>query len=233
MRVLLIESDDAVAQSIERMLKSESFNVYTTDLGDEGIDLAKMYDYDIVLLETNLPDMSGYDVIKRLRVSKVRTPILILSSLMGVEDKVRGLDLGADDYMTKPFHKDELVARIYAIVRRAKGHAQSVIQIGDLVVDLDNKQVEIHDTRVSLTRMEYSVLELLALRKGVVLTREMLLEHLYGGMDEPALRIIDTHMCRIRKKLAEASGGYHFVDTVWGRGFVLREPKMADERVLA
>ena len=143
MRVLLIEDDSATAQSIELMLKSESFNVYTTDLGEEGVDLGKLYDYDIILLDLNLPDMSGFEVLRSLRVSKVKTPILILSGLAGIEDKVSGLGFGADDYMTKPFHKDELVARIHAIVRRSKGHAQSVIQTGDLVVNLDTKTVEV------------------------------------------------------------------------------------------
>ena len=104
MRVLLIEDDSAVAQSIELMLKSESFNVYTTDLGEEGVDLGKLYDYDIILLDLNLPDMSGYDVLKQLRVSKIKTPILILSGLAGIEDKVKGLGVGADDNKTKPFH---------------------------------------------------------------------------------------------------------------------------------
>ena len=121
------------------MLKSESFNVYTTDLGEEGVDLGKLYDYDIILLDLNLPDMSGFEVLRSLRVSKVKTPILILSGLAGIEDKVKGLGFGADDYMTKPFHKDELIARIHAIVRRSKGHAQSVIDTGDLVVNLDSK----------------------------------------------------------------------------------------------
>src|ERR1700749_2413968 len=123
MRVLLIEDDSSTAQSIELMLKSESFNVYTTDLGEEGIDLGKIYDYDIIILDLNLPDMSGFEVLRSLRVSKVKAAILILTGLSGIEDKVRGLGFGADDYMTKPFHKDELVARIHAIVRRSKGHA--------------------------------------------------------------------------------------------------------------
>jgi len=192
MRVLLIEDDSAVAQSIELMLKSESFNVYTTDLGEEGVDLGKLYDYDIILLDLNLPDMSGYDVLKQLRVSKIKTPILILSGLAGIEDKVKGLGVGADDYMTKPFHKDELVARIHAIVRRSKGHAQSVIQTGDLVVNLDTKTVEVGGQRVHLTGKEYQMLELLSLRKGTTLTKEMFLNHLYGGMDEPELKIIDV-----------------------------------------
>ena len=166
MRVLLIEDDSATAQSIELMLKSESFNVYTTDLGEEGIDLGKIYDYDIILLDLNLPDMSGFEVLRSLRVSKVKTPILILSGLAGIEDKVRGLGFGADDYMTKPFHKDEVVARIHAIVRRSKGHAQSVINTGDLCVNLDTKTVEVNSARVHLTGKEYQMLELLSLRKG-------------------------------------------------------------------
>ncbi len=188
MRVLLIEDDGATAKSIELMLKSESFNVYTTDLGEEGVDLGKLYDYDIILLDLNLPDMSGYEVLRSLRVAKIKTPILILSGLAGIEDKVRGLGFGADDYMTKPFHKDELIARIHAIVRRSKGHAQSVINTGDLVVNLDTKTVEVNGARVHLTGKEYQMLELLSLRKGTTLTKEMFLNHLYGGMDEPELK---------------------------------------------
>ena len=224
MRVLLIEDDSATAQSIELMLKSEGFNVYTTDLGEEGIDLGKVYDYDIILLDLNLPDMSGFEVLRSLRVSKVKTPILILSGLPGIEDKVRGLGFGADDYMTKPFHRDELVARIHAIVRRSKGHAQSVIQTGDLVVRLDTKTVEVNGTRVHLTRKEYQMLELLSLRKGTTLTKEMFLNHLYGGVDEPELKIIDVFVCKLRKKLVGATGGDSYIETIWGRGYMLRDP---------
>jgi two-component system cell cycle response regulator CtrA len=233
MRVLLIEDDSATAQSIELMLKSENFNVYTTDLGEEGIDLGKLYDYDIILLDLNLPDMSGYEVLRTLRVAKVKTPILILSGLAGIEDKVKGLGFGADDYLTKPFHKDELVARIHAIVRRSKGHAQSVITTGDLVVNLDQKTVEVGGARVHLTGKEYQMLELLSLRKGTTLTKEMFLNHLYGGMDEPELKIIDVFICKLRKKLANASDGRNYIETVWGRGYVLREPNEADERITA
>jgi two-component system, cell cycle response regulator CtrA len=224
MRVLIIEDDSAMAQSIELMLKSDSFNVYTTDLGEEGIDLGKLYDYDIILLDLNLPDMSGFEVLRSLRVSKVETPTLILSGLAGIEDKVRGFGCGADDYMTKPFHKEELVARIHAIVRRSEGHAQSLVQSGDLVVNLDRKTVEVNGARVHLTGKEYQMLELLALRKGMTLTKEMFLNHLYGGMDEPELKIIDVFMCKLRRKLAAASGGKNYVETMWGRGYVLRDP---------
>ena len=223
MRVLLIEDDASVAQSIELMLKSESFNTYTTDLGEEGIDLGKLYDYDIILLDLTLPDISGYEVLRSLRASKIKTPILILSGMAGIEDKVKGLGFGADDYLTKPFHKDELVARIQAIVRRSKGHAQSVITTGDLVVNLDEKTTLIAGHRVHLTGKEYQILELLALRKGTTLTKEMFLNHLYGGMDEPELKIIDVFVCKLRKKLANASGGKNYIETVWGRGYALRE----------
>ena len=233
MRVLLIEDDSATAQSIELMLKSENFNTYTTDLGEEGVDLGKIYDYDIILLDLNLPDMSGFEVLRSLRVSKVKTPILILSGLAGIEDKVRGLGFGADDYMTKPFHKDELVARIHAIVRRSKGHAQSVINTGDLCVNLDTKTVEVDSNRVHLTGKEYAMLELLSLRKGTTLTKEMFLNHLYGGMDEPELKIIDVFICKLRKKLANASSGKNYIETVWGRGYVLREPHDIEERIPA
>ena len=231
MRVLVIEDDISTAQSIELMLKSESFNVYTTDLGEEGIDLGKVYDYDIILLDLNLPDMSGFEVLRSLRVSKVKTPTLILSGIAGIEDKVKGFGFGADDYMTKPFHKDELVARIHAIVRRSKGHAQSVVQTGDLVVNLDTKTVEVNGQAAHLTGKEYQMLELLSLRKGTTVSKEMFLSNLYSGMDEPEIKIIDVFICKLRKKLVNASGGKNYIETVWGRGYVLRHP--TDEEAVA
>ncbi|MEL6236795.1 MAG: response regulator transcription factor [Pseudomonadota bacterium] len=224
MRVLLVEDDPATSRSIEMMLSKANLNVYTTDLGEEGIDLARLYDYDLILLDLNLPDMTGYEVLRQLRVSKVSTPILILSGLDDTENKIKGLGIGADDYMTKPFNSDELVARIHAIVRRSKGHAQSIIQTGKVRVNLDAKTVDVDGKPVPLTGKEYQMFELLSLRKGTTLTKEMFLNHLYGGMDEPELKIIDVFICKLRKKLATATEGENYIETVWGRGYVLRDP---------
>lgn len=223
MRVLLIEDDHTVSRSIELMLSSEGFNVFSTDLGEEGVDLGKLYDYDIIILDLNLPDMHGYDVLRQLRANKIETPILILSGLSEMENKVKGLGFGADDYLTKPFHKEELVARIQAIIRRSKGHAQSVIHSGRLAVNLDSKTVEVDGTHVHLTGKEYAMLELMALRKGSTLTKEVFLNHLYGGIDEPELKIIDVFICKLRKKLSTAMKGENPIETVWGRGYVLRD----------
>jgi two-component system, cell cycle response regulator CtrA len=233
MRVLLIEDDSSIAQSIELMLKTECFDVYTTDLGEDGVDLGKLYDYDIILLDLNLPDMSGFEVLRSLRVSKVKTPILILSGVAAIEHKVKGLGCGADDYMTKPFHKTELIARIHAIVRRSQGHAQAVVQTGDLTVNVDAKTVHIKQVRVNLTGKEYQMLELLSLRRGTTITKEMFLSQLYGGMDEPEIKIIDVFMCKVRKKLAEASNGKDYIETVWGRGYLLREPEAVKAKMSA
>jgi two-component system, cell cycle response regulator CtrA len=225
-RVLLVEDDAGVAQSIELMLRVEGFYVYRTDLGEEGVDLGKIYDYDIILLDLNLPDISGYDVLRSLRSARVTTPVLILSGLASIEDKIKGLRLGADDFLAKPFHKDELVARIHALVRRSKGHAESVIAVGNLVVNLEARSVELDGQTLRLTGKEYQILALLALRQGSTLTKEMFLNHLYGDLDEPEVKIIDVFICKLRKKLANASGGLHYIETVWGRGYALREPIM-------
>lgn len=223
MRALLIEDDTATSRSIELILNAEGISNYTTDLGEEGLDLGKLYDYDIIILDLNLPDMHGYEVLKKLRLSKVDTPILILSGMVEPNNKVKGLTFGADDYLTKPFNKEELIARIHAIVRRSQGHSESIIRTGTLSVNLDTKTVEMGGKRVHLTGKEYSMLELLSLRKGTTLTKEMFLNHLYGGMDEPELKIIDVFICKLRKKLAALNDGIHYIETVWGRGYVLRD----------
>jgi two-component system, cell cycle response regulator CtrA len=229
MRVLLVEDDPTTSRSIELMLTHANLNVYATDLGEEGVDLAKLYDYDLILLDLALPDMHGHDVLRQLRLAKVETPILILSGSDDTESKIKGFGFGADDYLTKPFHREELVARIHAIIRRSKGHAQSVIRTGKIAVNLDAKTVEAEGQAVHLTGKEYQMLELLSLRKGTTLTKEMFLNHLYGGMDEPELKIIDVFICKLRKKLSVATEGDNYIETVWGRGYVLRDPEPARE----
>ena len=233
MRILLIEDDSATAQSIELMLKSENFNVYVTDLGEEGIDLGKLYDYDIILLDLNLPDMSGYEVLRSLRVTKIKTPILILSGMAGDRRQGEGASASARTIIsTKPFHKDELVARIHAMVRRSNGHGHSVIRTGD---PRRSRREDRGSRRLprSSDRQRIRMLEMLWLRKGMTLTKEMFLNHLYGGRDEPELKIIDVFVCKLRKKLASAWRGRNYIETVWGRGYVLREPSPADERITA
>ncbi len=235
MRILLVEDDPTTSKSIEMMLSHANLNVYSTDLGEEGIDLAKLYDYDLILLDLNLPDMTGHEVLRQLRLARVETPILILSGADDTENKLKGFGFGADDYLTKPFHREELVARIHAIIRRSKGHAQSIIKTGTISVNLDAKTVDVDGRPVHLTGKEYQMLELLSLRKGTTLTKEMFLNHLYGGMDEPELKIIDVFICKLRKKLSEATGGDNHIETVWGRGYVLRDPQpeIATEEIAA
>ena len=235
MRVLLVEDDSSTAKSIEMMLRSDGYVIDVTDLGEDGLEIGKLYDYDIIILDLMLPDIDGYEVLRRLRAARVHTPVLILSGLTELDNKVKGLGFGADDYLTKPFHKRELIARIHAIVRRSKGHSDSVIQTGKLAVNLDARTVEVDKQPLHLTGKEYGILELLSLRKGTTLTKEMFLNHLYGGMDEPELKIIDVFVCKLRKKLAAATGGMNYIETVWGRGYVLRDPvpELEDEPLQA
>ncbi len=229
MRVLLVEDDLATAQSLQLILESEGMVVDSTDLGEDGLEIGKLYDYDIIVLDLVLPDIDGIEVLRRLRDARVDTPVLILSGLTEAENKVKGLGSGADDYLTKPFDKAELMARIQAIVRRSKGHSQSIISTGRMAVNLDAHTVEVDGAPIHLTGKEYGILELLSLRKGTTLTKEMFLNHLYGGMDEPELKIIDVFICKLRKKLNNATDGENYIETIWGRGYVLRDSEAANE----
>lgn len=231
MRVLLIEDDQSTAKSIELMLKSDGYVVDTTDMGEDGLEIGKLYEYDIIILDLMLPDLDGYEVLKRLRAAKVETPILILSGLSELDSKLKGLGFGADDYLTKPFDKRELMARLQAIVRRSKGHSQSIIKTGPVTVNLDARTVEVDGKQLHLTSKEYGIIELLSLRKGSTLTKEMFLNHLYGGMDEPEVKIIDVFICKLRKKIEKISAdGGDCIETVWGRGYVLRDPNGAAQK---
>ena len=234
MRVLLVEDDAVMADSVRMMLESEGMVIDVAEHGEDGLEIGKLYDYDIIILDLMLPDMDGIEVLRRLRDSRVKTPVLILSGLTESENKVKGLGTGADDYLTKPFDKAELLARIQAIVRRSKGHSQSVIRTGRMTINLDAHTVEVDDKPVHLTGKEYGILELLSLRKGSTLNKEIFLNHLYGGMDEPELKIIDVFICKLRKKLSTATGGDNYIETVWGQGYLLRDPvKEAPEKKAA
>jgi two-component system cell cycle response regulator CtrA len=223
MRVLLIEDDIIVARCVIPMLAASGAVVDHVDTGEEGLELVRHYDYDIVLLDLMLPDIEGLEVLRRMRVGRNDTPVLILSGLSRPQAKVKALGLGADDFITKPFDKAELLARIQAIVRRSKGFSQPSLRIGPLQLSLDSHEVLVDGKLVHLTGKEYAILELLVLRKGMVLTKEAFLNHLYGGKDEPEVKIIDVFMCKLRKKLAIA-GADNLIGTVWGRGYMIREP---------
>src|SRR5262245_14054754 len=227
MRVLLIEDHIAAAQAVELSLEAEGLDVDAVGRGKDGVELARRYDYGVILLDLTLPDISGFQVLRSLRLSRVKTPLLILSALAGTEHKVKALHAGADDYVTKPFQEDELVARIHALVRRAAGNAEPRVQVGGLTVDLQTGAVELAGVRLYLTDKEYRVLELLSLRKGRPVSKEMFLDHLYGGLDEPVPKIIDVFICKLRKKLAAVAPGAVYIAIERGRGYVLREPAAA------
>lgn len=227
MRVLLVDDDSALAKSLEMMLKSEGYVCDCTDLGEDGLEIGKLYDYDVIILDLMLPDIDGYEVLRRLRDARINTPVLILSGLSQRDQKVKGFSLGADDFLTKPFDRRELVARIQALVRRSKGHSEAVINTGELAIDLTKRSVEVNGRPLHLTGKEYSILELLSLRKGTTITKEMFLNHIYGGMDEPEAKIIDVFICKLRKKISDATGGENYIDTLWGRGYVMRAPNEA------
>ena len=224
MRVLIVEDDNATARTVEAILKADGFVCDTTDLGEDGLEIGKLYDYDLIILDILLPDIDGYEVLRRLRSAKIDTPTLMLSGLSEPDSKIKGFGIGADDYLTKPFDRRELVARVHAIIRRARGHSESVIRTGRLAVNLDTRTAEVNDQPLHLTGKEYQILELLSIRKGTTLTKEMFLNHLYGGIDEPEVKIIDVFICKLRKKLNMATGGDNYIETVWGRGYVLRDP---------
>lgn len=223
MRLLLIEDDTPTAKGIEALLKKEGLTVDTTNFGQYGLEVGKIYDYDGIILDLMLPDIDGKEVIKKLRSANVVTPVIILSGLSDSKDKVNCLDIGADDYITKPFDARELVARIQAVIRRSKGHSESIIKVGRMSVNLQSRRVEIDGKPLHLTGKEYAILELLCLRRGATLTKDMFLNHLYGGIDEPELKIIDVFVCKLRKKLMEVLDGECYIETIWGRGYTLKD----------
>ncbi|GBQ61421.1 two component response regulator CtrA [Ameyamaea chiangmaiensis NBRC 103196] len=227
MRILLVEDDFAAAGACTHVMRASGFTVDHVATGQEAVEMLKHYDYDIAVLELMLPDIEGYEVVRRVRVAKIDTPIVILSGLTRPQAKVRAFSVGADDYVTKPFDSSELVARMQAILRRSKGYSESCLRVGPLELSIDSREVTIKGQPIHLTGKEYAILELLVLRKGIVLTKDAFLNHLYGGMDEPEMKIIDVFVCKLRRKL-QAAGAKNLISTVWGRGYMLRD-QAADE----
>ncbi len=223
MRVLLIEDDNLTAKSIELVLAEEGIVCDIAQTGQEGVDLGMIYDYDIILLDLVLPGIDGYKVMEKLKAGKIKTPVFILSGLSSADKKIKALELGADDYLTKPFDKAELLARIKAIVRRSKGHCESTSQFGNFTINFDTRIIDANGSQVHLTNKEYAILELLAMRKGTVVTKEMFLNHLYNGVNDPSIKIVDVFICKIRQKLSKASRGINCIETVQGYGYMLKD----------
>jgi two-component system, cell cycle response regulator CtrA len=226
MRVLMIEDDVMSNRHLAQALRESGAVIDQMDSGEEALEMVRHYDYDIVLLDLMLTDMDGYEVVRRMRASRIDTPVLIMSALVRPQARVKAFAMGADDFITKPYDVSECVARMQAIVRRSKGYSQPVLRLGDVQLSLETREVSVAGRPVHLTGKEYSILELLVMRKGMVLTKDVFLNHLYGGMDEPEVKIIDVFICKLRKKLAEA-GAKDVIGTVWGRGYTVREASQA------
>ncbi|MDB5734362.1 MAG: ctrA [Alphaproteobacteria bacterium] len=221
MRVLLIENDQALKRRIEMILRGEDMCAEAVEEGEDGIECAHHFDYDVIVLDLTLPDISGFEVIQRLRRMRVATPIIVLSGADLLADRIKALNAGADDCMTKPFCKDELVARIRAMVRRSRGHSNSVISIGTINLNFCAKTVEAHGHRIPLSGKEYQILELLALRCGVTVSKETLISHIYVDGEGPESYTIGLFMYRLRKKLAAAGAASH-IETVRQQGYLIR-----------
>lgn len=219
-RLLLVEDDRLLAEALARSLELSGFVVYATAFGEDALDLADAYRFDLILLDLTLPDMPGRQVLQDLREIHRGIPVIILSGDADVGTKVEQLSGGADDYITKPFHPEELIARITALLRRAQEAAPTAIEVGPLTLDLVTHRALVEGEVVPLTGKEYACLEFLARKRGMTVTKEMFLRHLYAGRQEPEMKIIDVFICKIRRKLRE-SGAPRVIETVWGRGYMI------------
>ena len=206
------------------VLKSSGGAVDVVETGSEALELLRHYEYDIMVLDVMLPDMQGDDVLRTIRARRNALPVLVLSGLSGAEAKIRALGLGADDFISKPIDGAELVARLHAIIRRNHGVTQQVLRCGDLELNQDSREVNVGGRPVELSAKEFGTLELLLQRQGKAVRKEAFLGHLYGGPNEPGVRIIDVFVCHVRKKLAEA-GMPDLITTVTGFGYLIRAPR--------
>lgn len=222
MRILIAESDPGTANALSTMLKNASYTIDHTQSGEEAIEMLRHYDYDLFITELALNGQEGYEIIRRLRRAQIRVPVMVLSGMMRPQAKVRAFSIGADDYVVKPYDNDELLARVQALIRRARGFSEPRLRVGPLELNLESRMVTVNGQTLHLTGKEYAILELLVIRKGAVLTKDTFLNHLYGGIDEPEMKIIDVFICKLRRKLQNC-GVDNLISTVWGRGYIMRD----------
>ncbi len=232
MNVLLVEDEPRVADFIDRGLRAENHGVTVAPTGAEGIELARTGEFDVIVLDLMLPDMHGYDVCQRLRNEGDHTPILMLTAMDTLEDKIKGLKIGADDYLPKPFDFDELLARMEALFRRSQHFAPSSnqLQVGDLVFDRDTLEVTRGGEPVKLTAKELAILELLMGAPGRVFSRTRILNQVWGYSEDPLTNVVDVYIARLRRKI-DTEDREPLLETVRGHGYRLkaaREPAEAD-----
>ena len=238
MRVLLIEDEPLTAKSLKHGLTQRGIVCDQESLGQQGINIAKLFDYVAIILDLMLPDVDGYEVLLRLRAAKVKVPVIILSGLNTADHITKGLNLGADDYMTKPFNIDELVARIHSVVRRSQPNIQTSVKVGDLVVNFDTKIVQCGDKSIRLTDKESQVLELLITRRGTVLAKDVFINHIYtphGKEDKANPKNVDVFICKLRNKLKDLTGHQdddRYISTVWGRGYMFKDSEITKSNYL-
>ena len=215
MRILIVEDEPRLRASLLRTLQEEGYGVDTAEAGDEGLRMAEATDYAAVVLDVMLPGLDGFEVLERLRRTK-QTPVLLLTARTGTEDKVRGLDAGADDYLPKPFDLPELLARLRSLIRRAAGQPRPLIELGDVVLDLRARTVTRAGEPVALTAREHAILEYLALRRGEIVSRAALHRHAFPERDDAASNVVDVHVLHLRKKL-----GHDIITTRRGQGYCI------------
>lgn len=191
--------------------------------GRDALAYLRSYDFDVIVLDADLRDMPGHEMVRLARAARFDVPAVVLADSATPQAKARVLDQGADDFIITPCDMDEIMARIRAVVRRSQGHARSILRCGPVELSLDRREVQVRGRRMTVSRREFAVLELLFLKQGTILNKTAFLNHLYCGSDEPEMKTIDVIICRLRKKLA-AAGVPTLVDTVWGCGYILREP---------
>ena len=221
MKLLIVEDEARMADLLRKGLTEEGHIATCASNGSEGLELAKTYDFDVIILDVMMPRLSGYEMAKRLRAEKIRTPILMLTARDSVVDIVRGLDLGADDYMTKPFSFDELVARLRAVKRRSLIAQDNHLRVGDLVLEPSSREVVRGDDRISLTRTEYNLLERLMYRAGKVVSRRSLIESVWGFDRDIEENTLDAFMHLLRNKI-DSPGRPKLIHTVRGVGYMIR-----------